>query len=109
MIQLESVLLSNAKLDTFIPSKVFISFVELSVFVLFTVHVVKNVQVTSTSSPQIHFITKHILFLKTISSIIVTRSNSAYNMFNRYHHAYQINQENVHKSLFKTLFIVMKF
>ena len=30
-IQLESVLLSNAKWDTFIPSKVFISFVELSV------------------------------------------------------------------------------
>ena len=30
-IQLESVLLSNAKWDTFIPSKIFISFVELSV------------------------------------------------------------------------------
>ena len=30
-IKLESVLLSNAKWDTFIPSKVFISFVELSV------------------------------------------------------------------------------
>ena len=30
-IQLESVLLSNAKWDTFIPSNVFISFVELSV------------------------------------------------------------------------------
>ena len=30
-IQLESVLLSKAKWDTFIPSKVFISFVELSV------------------------------------------------------------------------------
>ena len=30
-IQLESVLLSNAKWDSFIPSKVFISFVELSV------------------------------------------------------------------------------
>ena len=33
-------------------------------FVLFTVHVVKNVQVTSTLSPQNNFITKHILFLK---------------------------------------------
>ena len=33
-------------------------------FVLFTVHVVKNVQVTSKLSPQNHFITKHILFLK---------------------------------------------
>ena len=30
-IQLDSVLLSNAKWDTFIPSKIFISFVELSV------------------------------------------------------------------------------
>ena len=30
-IKLESVLLSIAKLDTFIPSKIFISFVELSV------------------------------------------------------------------------------
>ena len=33
-------------------------------FLLFTVHVFKNVQVTSKLSPQIHFITKHILFLK---------------------------------------------
>ena len=32
--------------------------------VLFTVHVVKNVQVNSQLSPQNHFITKHILFLK---------------------------------------------
>ena len=30
-IQLESILLSNAKWDTFIPSKIVISFVELSV------------------------------------------------------------------------------
>ena len=30
-------------------------------------------------------------------------------MCNRYHHAYQINQENMQKSLFKTFFIVMKF
>ena len=30
-------------------------------------------------------------------------------MFNRYHHAYQINQEKVQKSLFKSLFCVMKF
>ena len=30
-------------------------------------------------------------------------------MFNRYHHAYQINQEKVQKSLLKSLFIVMKF
>ena len=33
-------------------------------FVLFTVHVVENVQVTSKLSPQNHLITKHILFLK---------------------------------------------
>ena len=32
-------------------------------FVLFTVHVVKHVQVTFKLSPQNHFITKHILFL----------------------------------------------
>ena len=30
-------------------------------------------------------------------------------MFNRYHRAYQINQENVQKSRFKAIFIVMKF
>ena len=34
-IQLESVLLSNAKWDTFIPSKVFISFVKLSIFIIY--------------------------------------------------------------------------
>ena len=33
-------------------------------FVLFTVHVVKNVQVTSKLSLQNHFITKHILILE---------------------------------------------
>ena len=33
-------------------------------FALFTVHVVKNVQVTPKLSPQKHFNTKHILFLK---------------------------------------------
>ena len=44
-----------------------------------------------------------------MSSIIVIRLYSAYGMFNRYHHAYQINQENVQKSLFKALFIFMKF
>ena len=33
-------------------------------FALFTVHVVKNVQVTSKLSPQKYFITKHILFLR---------------------------------------------
>ena len=64
MIQLESVLLFNAKWDAFIPSKVFNSFVELSVLYYGTVHVVKNVQVTSKLSPQNHFVTKHILFLK---------------------------------------------
>ena len=79
-------------------------------FVLFTVHVVKNVQVTSKLSPQNHFITKHIFFVfKTISSIIAIREYSAYGMINRYHHAYQINQENVQKSRFKALFIIMKF
>ena len=30
-------------------------------------------------------------------------------MFNRYHHVYQVNQENVQKSDFIALFIVMKF
>ena len=57
--KLESVLLSNAKWDTFIPSKIFMSFVELSVL-----YYVKNIQVASKLSPQNHFITKHILFLK---------------------------------------------
>ena len=32
------------------------------------------------------------------------RLYSAYRMFDRYHHAYQINQENVQKSPFKALF-----
>ena len=40
-------------------------------FVLFTVHVVKNVQVTSKLSPKIILLQKHILFLKQTSSIIV--------------------------------------
>ena len=34
-VELESVLLSNAKWDTFIPSKIFISFVELSVCIIY--------------------------------------------------------------------------
>ena len=38
-------------------------------FVLFTVHVVKNVQVTTKLSPQNHFITKHILFLKQVHQL----------------------------------------
>ena len=41
--------------------------------------------------------------------MIVIRSFSAYGMFSRYHHAYQINKESVQKSLFKGLFIFMKF
>ena len=36
----------------------------LSSFQFYIIHVVKNVQVTSKLSPQNHFITKHILFLK---------------------------------------------
>ena len=32
-------------------------------------HVVKNVQVTSKLSPQNHFITKHILFLKQFNQL----------------------------------------
>ena len=55
--------LSNAKWDTFIPSKE-IFFCWAFSFVLFTVHVVRNVQVASKLSPRNHFITKHILFLK---------------------------------------------
>ena len=43
-----------------------------------------------------------------MSSIIVIRLYSAYSMFNRYHHAYQINQETVQKAPFKALFIFMK-
>ena len=39
------------------------------IFVLFTVHVVKNVQVTSKISAQNHFITKHILFLKQFQQL----------------------------------------
>ena len=59
-------------------------------------------------SPKSFYYKTHIVF-KTISSINVICSYSAYSMFNRYHHAYQINQENVQKSLFKALFIFMKF
>ena len=67
---LESVLLPNTKWDTFIPSKVIISFVELSVlYYLRTCS--QNVQVTSKLSPQSHFITKH--FFLNNSSIIVIR------------------------------------
>ena len=43
---------------------VFPDHTHLLFFVLFTVHVVENVQITSKLSPQNHFITKHILFLK---------------------------------------------
>ena len=50
-IKLESVLLSNAKWDTFIPSKIFFFFCWAFSFVLFTVHVVKNIQVASKLSP----------------------------------------------------------
>ena len=39
-------------------------FLLLSFQFCITVHVVKNVQVTSKLSPQNHFITNHILFLK---------------------------------------------
>ena len=39
-------------------------------FVLFMVHVVKSVQVTSKLSPQNHFITKHILFLKQFHQLL---------------------------------------
>ena len=74
-------------------------------FALFTVHVVKNVQVTS----KLSFYYKTYFVFKTTSSIIVICLYSAYNMFNRYHHAYQINQEKVQKSLIKPRFIVMKF
>ena len=42
-------------------------------FVLFTVHVVKNVQVTSKVSPQKTFYYKTYFVFKTISSIIVIR------------------------------------
>ena len=69
-------------------------------FVLFTVHVVKNVQVTSKLSPPKSFYYKTYFVFKTFSSIIVIRLYSAYGMFNRYYHAYQINQENLQKSLF---------
>ena len=62
-IWLEPVLLFNAKWDTFIPSKIFIAFVEFSVlYVLFTVNVVKNVQVTSKLSPLNHYITNIFCF-----------------------------------------------
>ena len=40
-------------------------------FVLFTVHVVKNVQVTSKLSPQNHFITKFIHFLKQFNQLLL--------------------------------------
>ena len=59
-------------------------------------------------SPKSFYCKTYFVF-KTISSIIVIRLNSAYGIFNRYHHSYQINQEKVQKSLFKALFIFMKF
>ena len=46
--------------------------------------------------------------MKLLALIFEQPSYSAYGMFNRYHHAYQINQENVQKSLFKALFIFKK-
>ena len=76
-------------------------------FVLFTVHVVENVQVTSKLSPQNHFITKHNLFLKQFHQLLWFVNTL--HMFNRCRHAYRINQEKVKKSLFKSLFIIMKF
>ena len=47
--------------------------------------------VTSKLFPQNLFLQN--IFFKTISSIILIRLYSAYDMFNRYNHAYQINQE----------------
>ena len=61
--KLESVLLSNAKWDTFFPSKIFISFLSFHFCIIYGT-CSQNVQVTSKLSPQNHFITKHILFLK---------------------------------------------
>ena len=62
-IYLESVLLSNAKWDTSVPSKVFISLLSFQFCIIYGT-CSKNVQVTSKLSPQNHFITKRILFLK---------------------------------------------
>ena len=56
------------------------------------VHVVKTVQVTSKLSPKNHFITTYFV-VQTISSIIDIRYYSAYDMFIRYHHAYQRNKK----------------
>ena len=64
-----------------------------------------NFQIISPKS----FYYKTYFVVKKISLIIVIGYYSAYDMFNRYHHDYQINQEKVQKSLFKSLFIVMKF
>ena len=55
------------------------------------------------------FYYKTYFVFKPISSIIVIRKYSAYGIFSRYHHTYQISQENVQKSLFKALFIFVKF
>ena len=79
-------LLSNAQFDIFIPSKVFISLVELSVL-----HVDKIVQVTAKLSPQNHFITNHFITNHVcFSNNFINYRDSlyyAYDMFNRYHHA----------------------
>ena len=77
-------------------------------FVLFTVHVVKMYRLLQNYLPKI-ILLQNIFCFNSISSIIVIRYYFAYDMFNGYHHAYQINQENVQKSLFKALFIFMKF
>ena len=76
-------------------------------FVLFTVPVVKNVQ--SKLSPQNHFITKHILFLKQIHQLswFINTLHMACSIVLTI--SYKINQENVQKSLFKVIFIFMKF
>ena len=61
---LESVLLSNAKWDTFFPSKIYLFLLLSFHFCVIYGTCIQNVQVTSKLSPQNHFITKHILFLE---------------------------------------------
>ena len=70
---LKSVLLSNAKWDTFSPSKYFFLLLSFQFCINYGT-CSQNVQATSKLSPQNHFITKLILFLKHFeSSIIVIR------------------------------------
>ena len=71
-IKLESVLLSNAKWDTFIPSKYLFLLLSFQFCIIYGT-CSQNVQVTSKLPPQKTFYYKTYFVFKTISSIIMIR------------------------------------